>query len=432
MAKDTPLNFRNLVIYQVYLRNHNKTGTFNELIFDLERIKNLGFDVLYLLPIHPVGEVNKKGELGCIYSIKNYREINPQYGTLEDFKKLINEAHKIGLKVMIDIVFNHTAHDSVYITKHPEWYFYRDGKPANKVGDWWDIVDLDFSKDYALWDELIDVLVFYAKLGVDGYRCDVASLVPIDFWLKAREKVKEINEDFIWLAESVHPGFIKYIRDNGFLAQSDCEMYQAFDILYDYDIFDYFTDYLTKKGDLKSYLEAVKRQETTYPANYCKLRFLENHDQKRIASLVSSKEELIMWTAFIFFVKGAVMIYAGQEAINTHQPSLFDIDKVDWSEYKTNNLNELVIKLSSMKKDPIMSTGIFNIVDNNHKDLIIMTYENENKIRYGIFNVGLENIILNIEIEDSEYLNFVNSGKVIVNNHKIVVNNVPLIFDIIK
>ncbi len=432
MAADTPLIYRNLLIYQVYLRNHNKTGMFKELITDLDRIKRLGFDILYLLPIHPVGQINKKGEKGSSYSISDYRTINPEYGTLEDFKDLINEAHKRNLKLMIDIVFNHTAHDAVLLKEHPEWYYYRNGKNANKVGDWGDVVDLDFTKDRGLWKELIDILKYYASLGVDGFRCDVASLIPIEFWVEARDEVKEINKDFIWLAESVHPGFIKYIRDSGFIAHSDGEVFQAFDILYDYDIFDEFKNYLTKKGSLKDYLNALKRQEAIYPANYCKLRFLENHDQERIAGLVKNEAELKQWTAFIFFLKGATMIYAGEEALNVRRPSLFDIDKVDWSNYEEKNLNELIITLGSMKKDPIMSEGHFYVVDVDIDDLIVMKYENEMKVRYGIFNVGLNDTLLTTEIEDGEYLNYVNGNKVTVNNHKIIINENPLIFDVFK
>ena len=112
MAIDTPKSLRQMVIYQVYNRNHNASGTFNELIEDLDRIKNLGVDILYLLPIHPIGQKDKKGELGCPYSIQNYREVNPEYGTLDDFKRLIEATHEHGMKLMIDVVFNHTSRDS--------------------------------------------------------------------------------------------------------------------------------------------------------------------------------------------------------------------------------------------------------------------------------------------------------------------------------
>ncbi len=112
MAKNTPTSLRQTVIYQVYNRNHNESGTFHELIQDLHCIKSLGVDILYLLPIHPIGQKDKKGSLGCPYSIQNYREVNPEYGTLEDFKALIKATHEHDMKLMIDVVFNHTSRDS--------------------------------------------------------------------------------------------------------------------------------------------------------------------------------------------------------------------------------------------------------------------------------------------------------------------------------
>ncbi len=329
---------------------------------------------------------------------------------------------------MIDVVFNHTAFDAVLLQEHPEWYHYQGGKNVNRTGEWEDIIDLDFTKK-DLWSELIDILKFYAMLGVDGYRCDVAPLIPLLFWSEARCAIKEINPDFIWLAESVHPKFIKTNRDLGLTALSDGELYQVFDILYDYDTHDEFMNYLTHTKGLKGYLEAIKRQEVMYPVNYCKLRNLENHDQPRIASLVTREEQLKQWTAFIFFVKGATMIYAGEEAMNKNRPSLFAKEIVDWS---NNNLTPLITVLVNMKKDPIMSCGIFNVVDVSQDDIVVMTYENNEKKRYGIFNLGLVDTFLTIDIRDGEYLNFVNGNRVYVKHNKIILGENPFIFDVYK
>ncbi len=430
MAKNTAVKLRNMFIYQIYTRNHTQSGTFQELISDLDRIKSLGVDMIYLLPIHPVGLKNRKGELGSNYSIKDYRAINPELGTLDDFKQLILSTHNKGMKIMIDIVFNHTSHDSVLLQEHPEWFFYRNGKNANRVGDWWDIIDLDFKSSKDLWEYLIETLEIYAKMGVDGFRCDVAPLIPLDFWLEARKRIAKINPDFIWLSESVHKSFIKYIRNMGFDAHSDCEVYQAFDILYDYDIHDEFLEFI-KGGSLKKYLHAIANQEVIYPANYVKLRNLENHDQERIANHVKDYDILHNLTAFIFFVKGATMIYGGQEAYNTKRPSLFDIDKVDWSTYKEHNCDDLIRAMASIKKDPIMATGIFNILDYDHLNLIVMTYENEEKIRYGIFNVSKESHQIELNIPNGTYMNLVNKQSITYDNN-ILINHTPIVFDIIK
>ena len=270
MAYNTDLSLRNKVIYQVFPRQYSKEGNFKGVTKDLNRIKELGADIVYLLPIHPIGVKNKKGGLGCPYSIQDYRCICPELGNFDDLKELINETHKLGMKLMIDVVYNHTSRDSRLLKEHPE-YFYKNeaGEFANRVGEWWDVTDLDYTnKD--LWKELIDTLCFWANLGIDGFRCDVATLVPKEFWKEARKALLDINPEFILLAESVEPGFVKAIRDMGFEAASDSELYEAFDMLYDYDIYSYYLDYLKNRKNLNIWLNELNRQQTTYPKNYIK------------------------------------------------------------------------------------------------------------------------------------------------------------------
>lgn len=430
MAKNTPTSYRNLFIYQVYNRNHNSTGSFIEFIDDLDRIKDLGVDIVYLLPIHPIGKKKKKGSLGCPYSIQDYKEVNSEYGTLDDFKKLISEVHKRDMKIMIDVVFNHTSHDARLLKEHPEWYYKNDnGDFANRVGDWEDITDLDYSNT-EMWDELIDTLKYWVNMGLDGYRCDVASIVPVDFWLRARKEVAEINPDFIWLAESVHGNFVTYIRSLGYEAHSDSEVYQAFDINYDYDVMEDFHNYINEKGSLETYLEKLRMQEYIYPGNYVKLRNLENHDQPRIASLVKDEYKLKNWTAFNFFQKGAAMIYGGQEAIDTNTPSLFDIDKVNWENYNKYGITDLIKKLAQIKKDEIMATGVYEIAKLNVDEVIMITYTNGNVKRVGLFNVGSKTGDLQIELPDGEYTNLLSDEEVTVEEGKIKLVKEPVIFNI--
>ncbi|MCK5762182.1 MAG: alpha-amylase, partial [Candidatus Izimaplasma sp.] len=352
MSVKTKKDLRNLFIYQVYNRNHNLTGTFNEFVLDLDRIKDLGVDVVYLLPIHKIGQKRKKGELGCPYSIQDYYSINPEYGTITDFENLISEIHKRGMKLMIDIVYNHTSHDSVLLKNHPK-YFYRDetGELANKVGDWWDITDLDYTKDITLWGYLIDALLYWVQLGVDGFRWDVASLLPAGFLEEAEERVHDVNPSIIFLSESVHGGFVRYLRGLGHTALSESEIYQMFDMAYDYDTHPYFETYLQGKGTLKRYLEELQRQEEIYPDNYVKMRNLENHDFGRFAPMVKNDyKKIVNWTSLMFFSKGSTMMYAGQEYCDNNLPSLFDIDKVNWD---GKDITNIVRKLSNITKDKI-------------------------------------------------------------------------------
>ena len=169
------------IIYSVFVRNHTPEGTFRALMPDLPRIKELGCDIIWLMPIHPLGVKARKGSLGSPYANRDYRAINPEYGTLEDFEALVDAIHAQGMKCIIDVVYNHTAPDSVLWETHPEWFYHKpDGNPGNRVGDWTDIIDLDYTKDRALWDYQIETLCYWARF-VDGFRCDVACSCPSSF-----------------------------------------------------------------------------------------------------------------------------------------------------------------------------------------------------------------------------------------------------------
>jgi len=220
MAKQTDLNLRSKTFYQVFPRQHSQKQNFKGIIEDLDRIKNMGVDILYLLPIHPIGKKARKGTKGSPYSIIDYYKIDESLGSKEEFIELIEQAHQRNMKVMIDIVFNHTSRDSILTNQHPEWFYKNEsGGFANRVGDWSDITDLDFNQR-PVWDYLIGVLRYWAEI-VDGFRCDVAPLLPIEFWIEARKEVEKINPYMIWLTESVHGSLIKYLRDRGFECSSD-------------------------------------------------------------------------------------------------------------------------------------------------------------------------------------------------------------------
>ena len=297
MAQQTSKTLRNMVMYQVYVRNFSEEGTFDKVKEKLSDIKSLGVDIIWLMPIHPIGTLKRKGTLGSPYAISDYRAINPEFGTLDDFRSLVDAIHAMGMKCIIDVVYNHTSPDSVLSKEHPEWFYHKeDGSFGNRVGDWSDIIDLDYSNK-ELWDYQIDTLKMWAQI-VDGFRCDVAPLIPLEFWLKAREEVEKVREGAIWLSESIEPGFIIHMRGRGLTALSDGEIYCAFDLCYDYDIYHEFRDILSQKATLARYCEAVNRQEYIYPDNYVKLRFLENHDVPRVRSLVSTLRILRNFTAF--------------------------------------------------------------------------------------------------------------------------------------
>ena len=204
MAINTPKEYRNQVLYSVFVRNYSQEGTFEALRCDLDRIQALGVDIIWLMPIHPIGEKARKGTVGSPYAIKNYREVNPDFGTVEDLKRLVEDIHSRGMKCIIDVVYNHTAPDSWLAEHHPEWFYHKpDGSFGNRVGDWYDIIDLDYSQK-GLWEYQIETLKQWAEI-VDGFRCDASPMVPLTFWKQAREEVETVRPGCIWLAETVEP-----------------------------------------------------------------------------------------------------------------------------------------------------------------------------------------------------------------------------------
>lgn len=423
MAIETKKDLRNLLIYQVYVRNYSEEGSFSSLRNDLQRIKDLGVDIVYLLPIHPIGKANRKGQLGSPYSISDYYGINPELGSLDDFKLLIKAIHDLDMKIMMDIVFNHTSHDSVLLKEHPEFFYKKDGKFANKVGDWWDITDLDFHNK-ELHQTLINVIEYWTDLGIDAYRFDVASLLPLDFLISMKEAVLNKNPYTIFLSESVHGGFCKYLRNLGFDCLSESEIFQVFDMAYDYDIHPYFEGYL--RGDLpfKRYLEELNKQEEIYPENYIKMRNLENHDFGRFAKMVDNNIlKIQQWLALTFFSKGSTMIYNGQEFCDDHLPDLFNKDLINW---KGHNLSKFISDLNRITKNEVRSHGAYDI-ELQDKDVYIGHYKLNNQKFVGIFNVGLEYGRINVPLDDGKYINEITKKEIIIKNNQITLIEEPII-----
>lgn len=412
MAANTSKTLRNKTMYQVFVRNYSEEGTFLKVQEDLDRIKSLGTDIIWLMPIHPIGTKARKGSLGSPYAISDYRAVNPEFGTLDDFKALIAAIHEKGMKCIIDVVYNHTSPDSILSREHPEWFYHKeDGSFGNRVGDWTDIIDLDYSNK-ELWRYQIDTLKMWAAI-VDGFRCDVAPLIPLEFWIQARAEVEQVRPGCIWLSESVEPGFITYMRGRGLTALSDCEVYQAFDLCYDYDVYDQFREYLSAKGTLAAYAEAINRQEYIYPDNYVKLRFLENHDQTRAAFLIPDPNCLKNWTAFNCFQKGMTLIYAGQEFGASHLPSLFDKDTIDRTE---NDFSAWFVpfmrKLSEIKRDPIFTDSVYTVKAQNESILIAM-HEKNGKKALGVFMTKpAASAYAEVDFPDGIYTNLINGDTV--------------------
>ncbi len=423
MARNTDINLQKQVIYSVYVRAHTKEGTFLSLIPDLDRIKELGTDIIWLMPIHPIGMVGKKGSLGCPYANRDYRAVNPEYGTKKDFQNLVDEIHRRGMKCIIDVVYNHTSPDAVLLQEHPEFY-YRDeqGKTGNKIGDWSDVIDLDYSVP-SLWDYQIETLMGWAKI-VDGFRCDVASFVPVSFWNMARSFVEQVHPGCIWLAETVHRSFGNLARREGYYCDRDTEDYEAFDIEYEYDIREDFDRYLKGETVLSQWLEMLNYQEAVYPVNYNKLRFLENHDQPRICAAVKTENDRDNFTAMLYFLKGTTLLYGGQEFSCEHTPSLFEKEVFPRN---GRDISAYLRKLSDIKHEVLDADDAFEAKADDRNDIAVLLRQSERKKKLGVFSLKSLPAAAEVPAPDGDYENLISGTTVAVRNGKLECSGKPVI-----
>lgn len=345
---------KNQVIYQIFVRNYSKEGTFNKVKEDLPRLKDLGIDIIYLTPIHEIGIKNRKGTWGSPYAIKDYFSISSDLGTLDDFCALVEQTHKLGMKIILDMVFNHTSPDNVLVKSHPEYYFYKNGKRGNRVGDWTDIVDLDTLREDTQ-EYLLSVMEYWLSQKVDGFRFDVASTIPMSLFRKARDK---FGKDFILFGESVGEDFGNYLKKIGAVYAPDTELMECFDYLYNYNWVNDMIRYFKGEGELKTVIDNIKSDDKSIIRVNC----LENHDKERISSLAHNQSQLENWIKFSFALKGHAFIYMGQEYGLSHHPELFEKDPVIWP--KENKLYTLYKKLIKNKHETKMIENELSYKDN--------------------------------------------------------------------
>ena len=316
-ARQSPDWLRDGVIYEVFPRAFSADGNFKGIIPQLDRLKDLGVNVLWLMPIHPVGKLKAKGTLGSPYAVRDYDAINPEYGTGEDLKQLIAAAHKRGMKVFIDIVANHTSWDSNLISQHPDWYTHdAAGKIVPPNPDWVDVADLDYSNP-ALRQYMSGMLVRWLRdYGLDGFRCDYASGVPTDFWESVRPELDRVRPGLAFLAEADDPALLR----------------SAFDVDYAWDFYHAMSDALAGRAPASSVRAVWERAEASYPRGALRLRFSDNHDQLR-ATAQSGLPAALAASAVMFTLDGVPLLYNGMEVGDTTEsaaPALFERAPILW------------------------------------------------------------------------------------------------------
>ena len=421
MAQNTDKTLQHKLIYSVFVRNHTPEGTFRALEDDLDRLRALGTDIVWLMPIHPIGKEGRKGTLGSPYAISDYRAVNPEYGTEEDLRHLVDTIHQRGMQCIIDVVYNHTSPDSVLAQTHPEWFFHDEqGRPGRHVADWWDIVDLDYSHK-ALWRYQIDTLKKWAEI-VDGFRCDVASSVPLDFWAQARQEVETVRPGCIWLAESVHGAHVLGMRKMNAYCATDTELYKAFDMTYDYDLWPWFESCMTGKNTLQQYIDILNYQEQTYPSGFIKMRCGENHDTPRLAHWVPEEDRLRHWLAFLYFCRGSMLLYGGTEFAPRKQVGLFDAD--DNFGDRRCDMSDFLRRCKAMKQTLPLTGAVWYEVSGG---AVIGRYKSPEGERLGVFGLADSGAEVPVDMPDGVYEDQL-GGKVNVTGGHVRLDGGPVVF----
>lgn len=388
-------------IYQVFIRNHTQEGTIQALISDLERIKEMGFDVLYIMPFHPISKINRKGTYGSPYAISNYYEVSEDLGTLQDFKDLVDKVHQLEMSLIIDIVFNHAGVDHVYAKKHPEFFLLDEhNQPTRKVADWSDIIDYDFSSR-ELWRELKNVLMFWADLGVDGFRCDVASLVPYEFWLEAISFIKAKHPTLKWFSESIDLNFKEALAKNDELVTSDLDILRLFDGSYNYDIWPQHRLAMEDKSQLPLLGELLNYRYGQQLKHKTKWNFIENHDQARLRVNGMSDQDYRMWLAFVLLYPGMGFMYHGQESKTQPDASFFEKEAIKMD--LDPDLVQLITQCNQLKKQWVSEGEVWAKISVDNQVLSLSITTNSNVYRL--------------------YLNF-NNDPVLIENHELFSENV--------
>ena len=374
-------------IYEVNIRQYTKEGTFNAFTKELPRLKDMGVRTLWFMPVTPIAQKNKKGALGSYYACSDYTAINPEFGTLDDFKQLVKQAHSMGFKVIIDWVANHTGWDHVWTKQHPEYYL-----SDSSVGDFKiasgmdDIIELDYSNP-DLVKAMIDAMGFWvAQCNIDGFRCDLAFWVELPFWTKARKELDKVKHLF-WLGEFDeidHPEYGK-----------------VFDASYTWTWMHKTEDFNKKHLSIDS-LESVLKKYSIIGDSSMRAWFTTNHDENSWNGTEYEKYNGMAKALAVFSCtwNGIPLIYSGQELPNKKRLKFFDKDEIEWTGY--NELHDFYKTLLSLhSSDPALRGGdekvkTFRIKTSDDADVFAYVRKNEDKEVMVLLNLSAKNNLFTI------------------------------------
>ncbi|MFI3280472.1 MAG: alpha-amylase family glycosyl hydrolase [Rikenellaceae bacterium] len=361
------------VLYEMNVRQLTSEGTLTAATQRLQFLRDLGMDVIWLMPIYPIGGEDRKGGLGSYYSIKDYCDINPEMGTLADFDEFLAEAHRLEMHVILDWVANHTARDARWVTEKPAEWYERDEQGAPLVPwDWSDTAKLNYA-NHDVWQGQIDAMKFWVARGVDGFRCDMAMLVPIAFWQEVAEALHEVNPEIFMLAEAEQQNLFD----------------RAFDCCYAWELHHIMVDVAAGRQRADAIRDYLYRDSHTYPAWAMRMAFTSNHDENSWQGSESKifGDALQIMRLFSFVAPYTMpLLYTGQEVGYDHSFDFFDRDSIPEDIYTFNSTSEYYKKLIEIKHsfDSLSAGergGMWTTISNNAKDCLLILVRESSKDR---------------------------------------------------
>ena len=366
-VKNPPLWSKSANVYEVNIRQYTPEGTFRAFMPHLERLQELGVDILCFMPIHPIGELHRKGELGNFYSVKDYRSINPEFGNLEDFKNVVKKVHALNMKVIIDWVPNCTAWDNPF-TSNTNWYVLDESGDfvSPPESDWDDVIQLDFSNN-EMRQTMIDAMKYWIEsCNIDGFRCDLAGRIPLEFWVECRKQLDKLK-DIFFLAEWDEPW-----------------CHNAFDVTYARDIHSAINEVAKGNKSLKDLIALIELENTRYERSAYRIHFTTDHYENSLKGTVRERmgnggEAYFLLSSTI---PGMPMIYNGQEAGLNRRLKLYEKDEINWRDLSHSVFFKKILALkhdhSSLWNGEFGGKLVFNESDNEHVIFFSRISENDN------------------------------------------------------
>lgn len=382
---------KNATIYELNTRQFSAEGTFRAAEKQLPRLKALGVDIVWLMPVNPIGEQNRKGTLGSPYSVRDYYGVNPEFGTLADLKHFVATAHSLRLHVILDWVANHTAWDNPMAQAHPDWYQHdwRGHFRPTPWFDWADIINLDYHSP-GLRKYMTEAMKYWVReVDFDGFRCDVAGFVPVDFWNNVRRELDAIKPVFMlgeWESRDLHAA--------------------AFDMTYAWSWYEAMHNIAKGKADVGALYNYYAWNEGFYPPDCYRMNFVSNHDKNSWDGTAFEQFGNALPAAMVLSVvaDGMPLIYNGQEAGNTKRLQFFEKDPIQWKEHPN---GELYRKLFALKH---ANTALWNghwgalmvdVPNSDHGNVLSFVRDNGKDKVFAVFNLSAKD--RGIELGDGPF-----------------------------